>query len=377
MNIENHYRCMVDVRKATDDHGYERATLMLKATYALPKPGDTVRIADDLVPWFYSDMPVDETGLGGVAYEADISYEKLHPEFLVVGTAHAPEGKPTERFPFAVSVGKQTKSMVATGARTWQSGLVSGKASAIEPIVSLPASYTKGFGGADPGKVESDPDRWCETNLAGTGYCDNPASRKADGLRLPQLEPMTARFREPCRQFASLGMGPVARNWMPRAPLAGTYDDVWRTTRWPRLPHDFDPLYFQSAAQDQWLTELVSGQPVALLNMTAASSLFGSELRFNLPALDYFAAVHPRRGKSTRLQLRPDTLILEPDAGRFSIIARTQYPLNEGLHELKAVVFGDPVRPLERGQPTTILLPDFIKQLRSSRPSGPGETKAL
>jgi hypothetical protein len=75
-------------------------------------------------------------------------------------------------------------------------------------------------------------------------------------------------------------------------------------------------------------------------------------------------------GRSTRVQLRPDTLVFEPDAGRFFVIARRSVPLNEGLHELEAVVFGEPA---EREQlapivPTFIDLDDFRDQLRGGRP---------
>lgn len=343
---------------------------MLKATYLFPKPGEAVRLADEQTPWMYSDMPVDETGLGGVRHEADLPYEKPYAEFLVAGTAHAPESKAAERFMFGAAVGRQVKSMVAVGHRTWRSGLLFGKASDIEPITSLPASYANGFGGADLTKPEGDPDRWYDSNLAGTGYCANPGSAKADGLRLPQLEPLQVRFNEPCVRFAALGMGPVARNWAPRACWAGTYDDAWHAERWPRLPNDFDPRFFMSAAQDQWLPELSTGQPVVLINMTPAGSPFGSELRFDLPPLEYFATTHPRRGKSTRFQLRPDTLILEPDAGRFTVIARKQVALNEGLHELKTVAFGDPAQPQRPNHPTSIPLGDFIRQVRQPRLTG-------
>lgn len=370
MNLENHYRCMVDVQPTTSSDGRECASLMLKATYMLPRQGERIRMADEQVPWIYSDVPVDESGLGGVLHEADLPHEKPHAEFLVAGTAHAPEGKAAERFMFGAAVGQQVKSMIAVGARVWRSGLVLGRSTAIEPLLSLPASYVHGFGGIDPTRMEDDPDRWCETNLAGTGYCANPGSGKADGMRLPQLEPLQNRFSEPCTRFPSLGLGPVARNWFPRAGWAGTYDSTWRAQRWPRLPQNFDSRFFMSAAQDQWLPELVSDLPVVLINMTSADSPFGSELRFNLPALEYFATSHPRRGKSTRLQLRPDTLILEPDAGRFTVIARKQMALNEGLHELKTVVFGDATQPQRPNQPTSIPLEDFIKQVRQPRVSG-------
>jgi len=70
------------------------------------------------------------------------------------------------------------------------------------------------------------------------------------------------------------------------------------------------------------------------------------------------------------VQLRPDTLVFEPDAQRFFVIARRSFPLNEGLHELEAVTFG---ASAEREQlapivPTFVDLDDLRDQLRAGRP---------
>ena len=341
MHISSHLPFVVDVRSSKDAQGYPCATLMLKATYSLPIAGQMPAVAPEQMPWFYADEPLDETGTGAPAHEADLPYDKPHPEFLVVGQAHAPKGQPTERFPFSVTVGQTAKRMNAVGARTWRRGLLLGSASDIEPTLCVPASYAYGFGGIDPTNPETHQ-QWCATNFAGSGFCAHPDSSAADGMRLPQLEPMGQAFKYPCKRFVSLGLGPLGRAWVPRRDWAGTYDQAWQDTRRPDLPLDFDTRYFQSAAQDQWLSGALAGQPVELINLTAANSVYGSELRFTLPALDYVATVTPRRGTRTKVQLRADTLVLEPDAGRFSIIARKQVALIEGLHELEAVEFGHP-----------------------------------
>ena len=126
----------------------------------------------------------------------------------------------------------------------------------------------------------------------------------------------------------------------------------------------------QSASHDQWLPAIAAGDEIILKYLTSAQSRFGIGVKFQLPAMDFVATVHPRRGRSTRVQLRPDTLVFEPDAGRFFIIARRSFPLNEGLHEIEAVAFGEPTERerLAPIVPTFIDLDDFRDQLRGGRP---------
>jgi len=371
MHIQNYLPYVVDVRSTKDAQGYPFASLMLKATYTLPTAGNMPAVAQEQVPWFYSDVPVNATGAAACDHEVDMPDEKPFPEFLVAGSAHAPYGRPCERFAFGVAVGDTEKRLLAVGARTWQRGVLTGEASPIEPLLSVPASYAYGFGGMDPTSREDDP-QWCPANFAGSGYSANPSSGKTDGMRLPQLEPLWRRCNRPGTRFPSLGLGPLGRAWVPRRNWAGTYDQQWQDTRWPDLPLDFDARYLQSAAQDQWLTSELSRLPVVLTNMTPAHGPHGSEVHFELPVLEYFATVIPRRGDRTRVQLRADTLVLEPDAQRFSVIARKQVPLNEGLHEIREVEFGDRRAPEARPTHVVIALEDFTRQLRQPRP---GSTK--
>ena len=133
MHISSHLPFVVDVRASKDAQGYPCATLMLKATYTLPTAGQVPAVAQQQMPWFYADEPLDETGTGAPAHEADLPYEKPHAEFLVVGNAHAPRGQPIARFPFGVAVGQTTKRMNAVGARTWRKGPTGAMYAGAEP----------------------------------------------------------------------------------------------------------------------------------------------------------------------------------------------------------------------------------------------------
>lgn len=371
VNIHNHLPFVVDVRSTRDRDGYELAALMVKASYNLPAEGELPAVAEEQVAWAYADTLIGSEENPVSLLEAELPDEKAHPEYLVLGSAHSQDGKPQQYLPFGISIGKHSKHLVATGPRIWKSGWLGGRAEGITPVESVQLSYGVSFGGCDPTRADRD-DAWYELNPVGTGYCTDPAHSLADGMRLPQIEPMDQRFDKPVRKFPVLGLGPVARACMPRAAWAGTYDEEWQNKVWPNLPADFDARFMQSASLDQWLPAIQAGDEIVLKYLTSAQSRFGSGVKFRLPAMDFVATVHPRRGASTRVQLRPDTLVFEPDAGRFFVIARRAFALNEGLHELEAVTFGASAQREQLAPivPAFIDLDKFRAQLRSGRPQG-------
>lgn len=346
MEIRNHLPFNVDVRSAMGLDGYDSAALMVKATFQLPRPDqDFSTIAREQAPWVYADVLTGPEDNPVSLYEAELPYPKPHPEYLIIGSAHSPDGTPQQYLPCGISIGTHTKHLVATGSRQWHAGWLTNQADNIKPTLSVPLSHDFAFGGCDP-SCSNGNDAWYEANLAGTGFCRNPSHRQADGLRLPQLEPMDRRFGEPCGSFPVVSFGPVGRNWSPRKQWAGTYDQEWRANVWPRLPKDFDPLFFQSASKDQWLPAIRAGEQVALKHLTPAQGPLGSLVEFPLPAMDFRVTVYPRRGAGIAVTLIPDTLVFEPEAERFVVIARLLFPVNEGLLDLTAVVFGDPSDPL-------------------------------
>lgn len=342
---------------------------MVKATFTLPAPGEQPTVAMEQVPWAYADVLVGPDEQPVSLYEAELPYEKPHPEYLVVGSAHSADSKPQQYLPFGITIGSRTKHLVALGPRVWHSGWLGGRADAIAPVQSVALSHALSFGGSDPSRVGHSQE-WYDPNPVGTGYCADPGHSAAEGMRLPQIEPIDLRFDRPCKKFPVGGLGPVARTSTPRVGWAGTYDDAWQTNVWPNLPADFDARFLQSASHDQWLPSIKAGDEVVLKHLTPTHGVFGPGVKFQLPPMDFVATVHPRRGASTRIQLRPDTIVFEPDAGRFFVVARRVVPLDEGLHEIEAVAFGE---PKEREQlapivPTFIDLDDFREQLRAGRP---------
>ena len=372
MNIHNHLPFVVDVRSVHDEDGYELASLMVKATFRIPRPGEgACEVSSDQVPWAVSDTLAGPQDQPVTVYEAESPYTKPHPEFIVVGHAHSPTGAPVPHIEAGIRVGRIDKRLVARGPRQWQSGWLRSHAGPTAAVEAVPLTYGQSFGGMDPTRPPDHAKAWHEPNPVGTGYCASPGNQRADGLPLPQLEPLGRPFKQPCRQFPVIALGCVARHALQRASWSGTYDESWQASRWPALPLDFDARFHQSASPDQWLDGLQGGDEVVLTHLSAARGPLGPQVHFRLPELDFHATLHPRKGASTSVQLRADTVVFEPDAERFFVIARRLVPLQEGLHELEAVAFGT---PSDREQlapivPTFIDLDEFRELLRRKRPS--------
>ena len=95
-----------------------------------------------------------------------------------------------------------------------------------------------------------------------------------------------------------------------RRPHAGTFDDIWKARRAPALPHDYDPRYTNCADPDLQLPQAPPPGAAVNLHNIGIAGRFG----FRLPVLELAAEAAGRR-----VALRPDTLIIEPEAGRFTL----------------------------------------------------------
>jgi hypothetical protein len=132
-----------------------------------------------------------------------------------------------------------------------------------------------------------------------------------------------------------MSFGPIGRNFESRIPLAGTYDNDWLDHRAPFFPDDFDYRYFQAAPADQQIPHPAGGEEVVLANL----SLKGIT-RFQLPKKSMPILFIPHGGKDQQLEAVIDTIVIEPDQGRFMLTWRTSLPLRRNCFEIQRVVVG-------------------------------------
>jgi uncharacterized protein YjbI with pentapeptide repeats len=221
---------------------HHTASLVVKAGYGIGLDGALTPL--DPQPAFEGDV---EAGVAAL-YDADLSYYKPQADLLLVGTCHAPGGKPVATLPVKFRVGEWEKSIAAIGNRVWKKGLVRSKIGEPTPFTSVELTWANAFGGP--------------------GYDANPAGRgRKDGV-LPNLEYPTELITGTSSKPRPACFAPVHRTWKLRTRKTGTYGNKWLIERWPALPEDFDWTYFNAAPEDQQLRGFLRGdEEIELTNM--------------------------------------------------------------------------------------------------------------
>jgi hypothetical protein len=138
-----------------------------------------------------------------------------------------------------------------------------------------------------------------------------------------------------------MSFGPIGRNWLPRSGYAGTYDKKWQDEVFPFLPGDFDDRYFNAAPEDQQLPELVGGEQVVLANLTHPALTPSGRIEFHLPALALNVTLTPQKGSAERIAARVDTLVIEPEKQRYTILWRVVRDLQNNPLRYKTIEIGE------------------------------------
>ncbi len=189
-----------------DKDGGEVFTLVLKGTFVLAARQALVP-APVQRPLALTDEHYGEPGASPVRCESELALFKPSCDLVLVGSAWAPDGKPTRKIPVAFGVGGTVKLREAV---------------ADEPSKRIPLRSLEEGGGK--------------------------GSSSAEGK-------------------APDGFGFYPRSRQPRLGYAGTYDDAWKAERAPFLPADFDYRYFQSAYPDLVLPAYpAGGEPLRIRN---------------------------------------------------------------------------------------------------------------
>jgi hypothetical protein len=305
-----------------DERGATHVTLVVKATYRL-RDGH-LALADEQAPLREADEHHGEPGASSVRYESDLGPQKPGTDVVLVGHARSPS--PVESLDVTLSAGRLRKVVRVFGDRAFFASGSGFGISAPRPFMRMPLVYERAYGGAAGAAFE-------ERNPVGLGFCQDPES--ADGLRLPNLEDPRRLIAGPEDRPPVAGFGFVARHWMPRYALAGTYDDAWRAERFPLLPVDFDKRHFHAAHPD-----LVSAKPFSggeQVGVEGASE--GGPIGFRIPRLDLDVEVSIKRSRS-RVQATLDTVVIEPDERRVTLLHRATFPCPRSYLDVDRVSIG-------------------------------------
>lgn len=303
--------------------------VVASATYEA-RPGQRCRVSDQQTPVRDSDVFYGKAGFSSVLYEGEIAFEKPSVDIVVNGSAIAPRGRRVGTIHVGLSVAGIRKELQVSGDRHWRQGFLGQIASSPEPFDRLPIVYERAFGGGTC-------DRCDARNPFGIGFHGALSGNPNIKSEIPNVEYPARLIGSPREIPEPAGFRILGRNCQPRAAHAGTYDDTWLSQRWPLLPLDFDVRHFQVAPLDQQVSRLVGGEAVSIINMTE-----DGHWGFELPIPDLPLRLWPPEGGET--QLRVDTLIIEPDHYRFTLIARAKIPILRNRPPLEELILG-PMTP--------------------------------
>ena len=311
-----------------DAEGFPLFVAVVKATYEWQRDGAVRLVAPS--PIQEADEFMGEPATSGLLSASDLSPPKPRVDVLLKGTLTA--AAPFSELDVGLRVGTRLQKVARVfGARYWLPGIMHDMVpSKPHPTQALPFAWELSFGGSDPQDTRATEPR----NPAGTGVTKRPA--ELQGRQAPSFEDPGSPIKSSSDRPAPRGFGPVAAHWQPRCRLAGTYDEAWQTSRAPLLPKDFDPGYWNVAPADQQLPDYQPGEEVRLLNLSPRGVDF-----FRLPEFEV-PVTFSSREKMVETFARVDTIVIEPAAQRFSLVARAAFSPRPNLLAMGQVVVGRP-----------------------------------
>ncbi|MDD3294084.1 MAG: DUF2169 domain-containing protein [Geobacteraceae bacterium] len=350
--------------QATDQHRQSFQVVVLRATFEMGTNG-SLQISNNQEAIVLNDEFFGEPNKSSVRQESDLVPYKPKCDIIVNATAYAPGSRPALGFVVGVRVngtpGKRgepgpvvlDKKLVVTGARYWEKGF-SGRwklKPPTAPNISLPLRYEYAFGGEcridleDPDGQRVDaafhlteeqrachpdgPDSApiahtvCKANPVGVGFAEQwyLDAKQVKKFPAPRIDSPDNPVALPGETYVPQGYGIISKTWKNRLTLAGTYDDAWHEKRFPYLPEDFDSAFWNGAHPDMQIPYLAGNEEITLTNLTPEGTL-----TFRLPGQTPLVRALYANGSSESHPALLDTLIIEPDLMKISLVWRAMLP---------------------------------------------------
>lgn len=318
-----------------ESDGRELLVVVVKGTFTIPQQGEEAVLSEEQIPLTEADEFTGEPGSSATLYETDYAHRKPMCDVLLNGNAYAPGGRLTKRMQVKLQVGLMKKSFNVVGSRIWKRKLFWVRPSSPKPFTTMPISYDCAFGGTDAHYKNPEEIKTYLKNPIGVGFYPLKRRKTLIGKPLPITEEIGRPVKRRKGNYKPMSFGPISRNFESRIPLAGTYDQEWMDNRAPFFPANFEYQYFQAAPREQQIPHPSGGEEVILTNLTP-----GGLTKFQLPKVSLPILTIPHQGNARELIGKIDTILLEPDQGRFLLTWRASLPLKRSLFELVRVVVG-------------------------------------
>jgi hypothetical protein len=193
--------------------------------------------------------------------EQDLAPFKPATDIIVQATARSPRGAALPDWPVRITVpDRLAYDFQVRGPAQWERDRTGWRIAPPSPVFEVPLGYHLAYGGTALGR---DGPEVFASNPAGLGFATPALLDRTDAFAAPQIGDL-AEFMAaaPLTPMMVHGFGPVAKAWIPRLAHAGTFDEVWRTTRHPRMPTDYDLRFWNAAHRRLQVTPYMTGTEV-------------------------------------------------------------------------------------------------------------------
>jgi hypothetical protein len=307
-----------------DKTGRENLIVILKATFSLLP---TVEVSPDQVPLYQVDEHYGDPTTSSVKYPSDFIPCKPGTDILMLGHAYshfAVVNSPDDPVPVELRVGEYHKTVHVFGDRVWEKKMLGYRVGQPEAFEKMPLVYEHAFGGKDRLKKDETVTEVENRNPVGIGFHIKNGGKTVEGSPLPNLEDPDNPITSPKDHPQPAGFAPVDATWQPRINYTGTYDDTWRKTRAPFLPKDFQDEFYHCASPGLICQGyLQGGEEVVITNASPEQET----IAFRLPKIEFNATfmIHEQTYRKVPVI---DTLLIEPDENRFTMVWRASQPCN-------------------------------------------------
>lgn len=291
--------------RAWRHRGRRLFTTIVKGTFSLEQ--DAPMSVLQPVPIVTEERHYRGNPVASLIRASDLALTVPKPEVVIVGSAYAGTGMKSTHTSVRLAVQRDStivinKRLEITGDRRAKPGA---QPPDPLPFEKMPILYERAKGGIA-----------ARDNPVGVGLATDP-----DGLlTFPNIAPSSQGGAIPA------GLGPIPSAWPLRQKKRGSLG--WSAANLSPdvdVPDDFDDAYYQTAPADQQTSELRAGDVLAIVNMHPDIGT----LRTYLPWMRGVAMAQTARGDRIPLNLRIDTVHIEPDQMRAEIVFRGASVLEE------------------------------------------------
>ncbi len=290
-------------------------------------------LASSQPPLLETDVYEGEELLTELLYEQDYAPLKPATDVIVCGHAYAPGNQPIRRFEAAIQVRDRTLPLTLHCPRRWVARSGMEKAASLfmssdvqieygPPVTSVALSWHLAFGGYDDSDVKTEHHSVFDNNPVGRGYHANGASDSFSDVLLPQIEHPDRMVRNWYDKPLPVCTAVYPKHFGLRRALAGTCDEAWQRQTAPLPPEDFSMRFYNCAAPElQFAPYLQAGERIYLHGFVSG----GEPLTIQIPQPDlYVLSQYGSAGFRSNLNL--DTIVIEPDKDRCSLVWKTALP---------------------------------------------------